>query len=48
VAKFVCSFYGAMAESLSTATTAVSLAKVAVVDSVMVGRSIVYSRDVLN
>jgi hypothetical protein len=40
----VCSFFEAMAGSLSVASTAVSLANVAVVDSGEVGRSAVYSR----
>jgi hypothetical protein len=40
----VCSFCEAMPGSLSVANTAVSSANVAVVDSVEVGRSAVYSR----
>jgi hypothetical protein len=39
VARFVCSICGAMAGSLSVTTTAVSSAKVVVVDSGEVGRS---------
>jgi hypothetical protein len=42
VSRLVCSLCEAMAGSLSVATTAVSLAKVAVVDSGEVGRSAVY------
>jgi hypothetical protein len=42
--RSVCSFCEAMAESLSLATTAVSSAKVAVVDSGEVGTSAVCSR----
>jgi hypothetical protein len=42
--RSVCSFCEAMAGSLSMATTAVSSAKVAAVDSDEVGRSAVYSR----
>jgi hypothetical protein len=42
--RSVCSFCEAMAGSLSEATTAVSSAKVAVVDSGEVARSAVYSR----
>jgi hypothetical protein len=42
--RLVCSLCEAMAGSLSMATTAVSAAKVAVVDSGEVGRSAVYSR----
>jgi hypothetical protein len=42
--RSVCSLCDTMAGSLSVATTAVSLAKVAVVDSGEVGRSAVYSR----
>jgi hypothetical protein len=42
--RSVCSFCDAMAGSLSMATTAVSSANVAVVDSGEVGRSVVYSR----
>jgi hypothetical protein len=42
--RSVCSFCEAMAGSLSVATTSVSSAKVAVVDSGEVGRSAVYSR----
>jgi hypothetical protein len=44
VARFVCSFSEAMAVSLSVASTAISSAKVAVVESGEVGRSAVYSR----
>jgi hypothetical protein len=43
-ARLVCSFCEAMAGTLSVASTAVSLVKVAVVDSVEVGRSAVYSK----
>jgi hypothetical protein len=43
-ARLVCTFCEAMAGSLSVASTAVSLAKVAVVDSGEVGRSAVYIR----
>jgi hypothetical protein len=42
--RSVCSFCEAMAGSLPMASTAVSSAKVAVVDSGEVGRSAVYSR----
>jgi hypothetical protein len=42
--RLVCSFCEAMPGSLSVASTAVSLAKVAVVDPAEVGRSAVYSR----
>jgi hypothetical protein len=42
--RSVCSFCETMAGSLSVATTAVSSAKVAMVDSGEVGRSAVYSR----
>jgi hypothetical protein len=42
--RFVCSFCETMAGSLSVASTAVSLAKVAVVDSDEAGRSAVYSK----
>jgi hypothetical protein len=42
--RSVCSFYEAMAGSLSVDSTAVSLAKVAVVDSGEVDRSAVYNR----
>jgi hypothetical protein len=42
--RLVCSLCEAIAGSLSMATTAVSSAKVAVVDSGEVGRSTVYSR----
>jgi hypothetical protein len=42
--RLVCSLCEAMAGSLSMATTAVSSAKVAVVDYGEVGRSAVYSR----
>jgi hypothetical protein len=42
--RLVCSLYEAMARSLSMATTAVSLAKFALIDSGEVGRSAVYSR----
>jgi hypothetical protein len=42
--RLVCSFYEAMAESLSVATIAALSAKVSVVDSGEVGRSAVYSR----
>jgi hypothetical protein len=44
VSRLVCSFYEAMAGSLSMATTAVSLTKVAVIDSGEVDKSAVYSR----
>jgi hypothetical protein len=40
----VCSFYEAMAESLSVVNTEVSSSNVAVVDSVEGGSSAVYSR----
>jgi hypothetical protein len=40
--KLVSSFYEAMAGSLSISSTAVSSAKVAVVDSSVVGRSALY------
>jgi hypothetical protein len=42
--RWVCSLCDAMAGSLSMASTAVSLAKFAVVDSGEVGRSAAYSR----
>jgi hypothetical protein len=42
--RLVCSFCEAVAGSLSVASTAVSSAKVAVVDSDEVGRSVVYTR----
>jgi hypothetical protein len=42
--RSACSFCEAMAGSLSMATTSVSSAKVAVVDSGEAGRSAVYSR----
>jgi hypothetical protein len=42
--RLVCSFCEAMVGSLSVASTAVSLAKVAMADSGEVGRSAVYSR----
>jgi hypothetical protein len=42
--RSVCSFCEAMAGSLSTATIALSLAKVAVVDYGEVGRTAMYSR----
>jgi hypothetical protein len=42
--RLVCSFCEAMAGTLSMASTAVSLAKVAVVDSGQIGRSAVYIR----
>jgi hypothetical protein len=44
VSRLFCSLCEAMAGSLSVAITAVSLAKVAVVDSGEVGRSVVYIR----
>jgi hypothetical protein len=43
VARLVCSFCEAMAGSLSVASTAVSLAKVAMVDSGVVGKFAVYN-----
>jgi hypothetical protein len=43
-ARYVCNSCEAMAGSLSVASTAVSSAKVAVIDSGKVGRSAVYSR----